>query len=129
MDLFLHPEENDPNVIFPGSELARELGFYEHLFNGYMYFNPEMPDIISIPLIESLNRNKGNFKNLIKTLQSCFLCVEVICPNGLMQYILKKYGFSGDNNLFSWCKEDIVGWHKGKPILRDSELAKELFPE
>ena len=87
------------------TERGKALGFTSDRFDGYLW---KAGDTVVISFIVSLK--KGNFKQLVDTILSLGLSVQVPTPLGRMRDILERNGYTQS---FKFCEEfgeDVELW-------------------
>ncbi len=89
-----------------GTPEGDALGFYEHLFSGWLETRDDKR--LYLHYIISRNRNEGNTQALLLKWLSEGFDIRVVMPRPIMQYILKKYQFIPSYEHFPHEYEDEV---------------------
>ena len=79
------------SIINPDDPFARELEFTSDRFFGYLGRFGD--DIITIPVIRSLQPGQGNFSRLLQAIEDKGFTIHVATPSPLMEQILLRKGF------------------------------------
>jgi len=80
----------DDGMVELDSEFAKTIGFVSDKFDGYLW--KEGNDIV-ISAIISKEEGKGNFSNLVKNIRNAGYEVIVPTPLGIMNNIVRKWGY------------------------------------
>ncbi len=89
-----------------GTPEGDALGFYSHLFSGWLETRGD--ERLYLHYIISRNRNEGNTQALLLRWLSEGFDIRVVMPRPTMQYILKKYQFNPSYEYFPNEYEDEV---------------------
>lgn len=89
-----------------GTPEGDALGFFEHLFSGWLETRND--NRLYLHYIISRNRNEGNTQALLRQWLFDGYDVRVVMPRPVMQHILKKYQFIPSREYFPGEYEDNV---------------------
>jgi hypothetical protein len=105
-----------------GTPEGDALGFYEHLFSGWLESGDD--NRLYLYYIISRNRNEGNTQALLRQWLLDGYDVRVVMPRPIMQHILKKYQFilSREFLLHEYEDEVEVWYRKGVCHPRDVQI-------
>ena len=91
-------DEIEDGIIELDSPFAKKLGFTSDKFDGWLWKEGEY---IYISFIISKKWKKGNFKRLLRRIEELGFGIKVPTPLGVMQYIVRKYGFRKTTEYFA----------------------------
>ena len=83
-------DEIEDGIIELDSPFAKKLGFTSDKFDGWLWKKGEY---IYISFIISKKSKTGNFKRLLRRIEELGFGIKIPTPLGVMQYIVRKYGF------------------------------------
>lgn len=96
-------------IIDLGTEAAKELGFDEQLFEGYLW---KTDNAIIISFIISKKPRNGNLSRLFNNILNMRYSIKVPTPFKLMETILIKKGFTKTHERSDYFQEDVEIWIK-----------------
>ena len=79
------------------SEFGAWIGFVSTRFDGYLW---KTGNSIYLSVIESIEPNKGHFKQLLQTIREKGFTIKIPTPLELMGHIIIKWGFKPSQELF-----------------------------
>ena len=106
-------DEMEDGIIELDSPFAKKLGFTSDKFDGWLW---KKGKYIYISFIISKKRKKGNLKRLLKRIEELGFGIKIPTPLGIMQYIVRKYGFKKTTENFDvdgeLLHEEVEVWVK-----------------
>ena len=106
-------DEIEDGIIELDSPFAKKLGFTSDKFDGWLWKKGEY---IYISFIISKKWKKGNFKRLLRRIEELGFGIKIPTPLGVMQYIVRKYGFKKTTENFDvdgeLLHEEVEVWVK-----------------
>jgi len=95
--------------ILPDSETGRVLGFTSDKFSGYLWKHGKY---VYISFIISKQPSKGHFKQLVDRILELGYGVKIPTPLGIMESIVRKWGFRKTWEYVEEVDEEVEVWVK-----------------